>query len=73
MRLVRKFSGHWSAVLGGAFDPTGKYALTTSNDATVKLWEVSTGKPLRSFAGHKKRCNAARFVERRRREHRDQP
>ena len=35
-----------------AFSPDGEYLLTGSDDGTAKLWEVGSGKEVRSFLGH---------------------
>jgi WD40 repeat protein len=35
-----------------AFSPDGSTALTALSNALLTLWDVSTGTPLRSFAGH---------------------
>ncbi|PIU86675.1 MAG: hypothetical protein COS67_01255, partial [Deltaproteobacteria bacterium CG06_land_8_20_14_3_00_44_19] len=32
--------------------PDGKFALSGSYDKTMRLWDIKTGKELRSFAGH---------------------
>ena len=34
-----------------AFSPDGRTALSGSSDKTLKLWDVATGKEIRSFAG----------------------
>ena len=44
--------GHQNSVLSVAFSPDGKTLASGSQDNTVKLWEVSTGKELRTFSGH---------------------
>jgi len=44
--------GHSSDVHSVAFSPDGRFALSGSGDRTVKLWEVATGKELRSFSAH---------------------
>jgi WD40 repeat protein len=45
-------TGHTAAVTSVAFSPDGRYALSGSHDATLKLWEISTGREVRSFSGH---------------------
>jgi WD40 repeat protein/Tfp pilus assembly protein PilF len=59
LRLVRTLSGHWSAVLGLAFTRDGSRLVTTSNDSTVKLWNVDSGEVIRSFVGHRGRVDSA--------------
>ena len=39
-----------------AFSPDGKRALSGSDDETMRLWDVDSGKELRSFKGHKEVC-----------------
>ncbi|MCX5785259.1 MAG: WD40 repeat domain-containing protein, partial [Elusimicrobia bacterium] len=48
--LVRTFEdeGEMSGPMGVAFSPDGKYALSGCN--TLKLWDIATGKLLRTFA-----------------------
>ena len=41
--------GHSGNVLSVAFSPDGKYLATGSWDKTLKLWEVSTGREIRTF------------------------
>ena len=35
-----------------AFNATGTHALSGSNDKTVRLWEVASGRALHTFQGH---------------------
>jgi len=45
-------TGHYAGVTSVAFSPDGRFAATGSSDKTVKLWEVSTGREIRSYTGH---------------------
>ena len=43
---------HTDPVLSVAFSADGRTALSGSGDETLKLWEVATGRELRTFSGH---------------------
>jgi WD40 repeat protein len=49
--VVTKFKGHTDAVYAVAYSPDGKFLITASFDHTLKLWEVATGKELRTYGG----------------------
>jgi WD40 repeat protein len=38
--------------------PDGRYAVSGSSDKTLKVWELSTGREVRSLAGHSYGVNA---------------
>ncbi|GAB4038378.1 WD40 domain-containing protein [Spirosoma gilvum] len=44
--------GHTNHVFSVAFSPDGRYALSGSYDKSLKLWEVKTGREIRTFTGH---------------------
>ena len=46
--------GDWDStyVFSVAFSPSGQYALSGSDDMTARLWEVESGRLLRTFEGH---------------------
>jgi eukaryotic-like serine/threonine-protein kinase len=46
------FAGHSKLVWSVAISPDGRTALSGSHDKTLKLWELATGKELRTFTGH---------------------
>src|SRR5262245_19920261 len=46
------FAGHRDAVHSVAFSRDGTKLLTASHDRTARLWDVSTGKEIRTFVGH---------------------
>ena len=49
---VRTFEGHACSVRSVALSPDGRYALSGSDDHTLRLWELATGTCLRTFEGH---------------------
>ncbi|MBN2546968.1 MAG: PD40 domain-containing protein [Spirochaetes bacterium] len=58
---IKIFSGHSDIVKSIAFSPDGKYIISASWDKTLKLWDVSTGKELRTFQGHYNKVTAVAF------------
>jgi len=44
-------AGHSSEIHSVAFSPDGRLALTGSEDNTAKMWDVATGRELRTLAG----------------------
>ncbi len=53
--------GHFSYVNAVVFSPDGKFALSGSSDHRLKLWDVSTGREIRTFEGHASSVNAVAF------------
>src|SRR5262245_26209757 len=53
--------GHSSSIAALAFSPDGRFAASGSNDNAVKLWDVATGRELRSFKGHSKSVKSVAF------------
>ncbi|MBI4633745.1 MAG: caspase family protein [Deltaproteobacteria bacterium] len=53
--------GHPSQIASVAFSPDGRYALSGSYDKTIKLWEVGTGREIRTFKGHSDFVNSVAF------------
>src|SRR6056297_3650431 len=45
-------TGHSRAITSMDFSPDGKFLVTGSRDTTLKLWELKTGRVLRTFRGH---------------------
>lgn len=56
---VRFFPGHTARVGSIAFFPGGDRLLSVSNDGSLRLWDVGTGKPLRQYKIEKCRGEAA--------------
>jgi WD40 repeat protein len=53
---------HRRPIHGLAFSPDSTKLATGSGDETVKLWEVASGKLLRTFEGHSGRVTAVAFT-----------
>ncbi len=56
---VRFFPGHTARVGCIAFFPGGDRLLSVSNDGSLRVWDVATGKPLRQYKVEKCRGEAA--------------
>lgn len=51
-RELRRLEGHDGRVWSLDFNPDGRQVVSGGKDATVRLWEVGTGKELRCFEKH---------------------
>ncbi|MEI2583494.1 nSTAND1 domain-containing NTPase, partial [Scytonema sp. PRP1] len=47
-----RLEGHDSSVILVNFSPDGKILASAGWDSTIKLWDVATGKSLKTFSGH---------------------
>ena len=59
LRVVLR--GHADAVVSAQFSRDGRTALTCSWDKTARLWEVASGRELRTLRGHGDRVVSAQF------------
>ena len=53
--------GHRGAVKTVAFTPDGRHLATGSRDNSIKLWELSSGREIRTFLGHLSTVNTVVF------------
>lgn len=49
--IDKTLSGHKELVYSVSFSPDGKHLLSGSFDKTLKLWDVATGKEVKTYAG----------------------
>ncbi len=56
----RTLAGHWGKACAAAFRPDGKCLATAATDGRVTIWETSTWRALRTFAGGTFDCEAVR-------------
>jgi WD40 repeat protein len=47
-----KFEGHTDTINSVCFSPDGSYVLSGSDDRTLRLWEIASGKEIMKFEGH---------------------
>ncbi|MTJ51786.1 WD40 repeat domain-containing protein, partial [Anabaena sp. UHCC 0253] len=50
--LLRTLTGHNDSVRAVAITPDGKKAVSASDDNTLKVWDLDTGKELSTLTGH---------------------
>jgi len=53
--------GHIATILSSAISPNEKYVVSGSDDHTIRLWEVSTGRETRVFRGHEDSVTSVLF------------
>jgi WD40 repeat protein len=53
--------GHSGSVVSVAFSPDGRYALSGSEDNTVRVWEVESGRCMRVMEGHSASVRSVAF------------
>ncbi len=54
-------TGHSLAISSVAFSPNGRTLVSGSEDNTLRLWDVATGKELRVFGGHESQIFSVAF------------
>ncbi|MCC6418954.1 MAG: hypothetical protein IT429_12030 [Gemmataceae bacterium] len=62
--VIATFKGHTDAVYSVAFSPDSKYLVTGSFDHSIKLWDLATGKEVKTYsgpAGHQKQVLTVAF------------
>lgn len=50
-----------SAINAVAFSPGGRFFLSASDDKNIKLWDISSGKEIRTYSGHDDFVNSVVF------------
>ncbi|MEH1951676.1 MAG: AAA-like domain-containing protein [Nostoc sp.] len=53
--------GHAKGVNSVSFSPNGKILASASSDNTVRLWDIATGKEIKTLTGHTKGVNSVSF------------
>lgn len=61
VKLLRTLEGHENIVYSIGFDPTGRTLASVSQDSTLKLWDVTSGKLLHTLEGHENTVHSMAF------------
>jgi len=61
VRVVKTYEGHYAEILGLVFSPDGKWLASASGDATVRIWDVSTGREVKELV-HPRRVSSVVFA-----------
>lgn len=56
--LLRTLTGHSNRVTGVAIAPSGNFAVSASDDQTLKVWHLDSGHLLKTLTGHTKEVRA---------------
>ena len=59
--LKTTLTGHSDSVNSVAFSPDGKTLASGGKDDTIKIWNLSTGRPTRTLTGHSDEVNSVAF------------
>ncbi len=63
LKTLHLLQGHTGSVLSVAFSPDGTRLLSSSEDGTARVWDVSTGQLLRTFSSLQALANTATFSQ----------
>lgn len=55
---LNTLEGHTSLVTSVVYSPDGKTLASSSYDGTIKIWDISTGKPIKTLTGHTDKVNS---------------
>lgn len=61
LKVGRRWRAHSQSIHGIAISPDGQWIATSSNDRTVKLWDLRSGSLLSTFSGHSDSVFSVRF------------
>ena len=59
--VLHTFKGHTDWVESVAFSPNGRTIASGSADKTLKVWDVNTGREIRTLTGHTRRVESVAF------------
>ncbi|ETO06063.1 hypothetical protein RFI_31333, partial [Reticulomyxa filosa] len=60
-KLIKEYRGHFGSVTSVSFSPDNSKLISSSSDATIRIWDKSSGKELKILKGHSEHVSKAQF------------
>jgi len=57
-QILKRFKGHKKKISAVAISANGKYLISASEDETCIIWDIISGKPLKTLVGHNEEVNS---------------